>query len=164
MSFCYFYTRTAIEGLWIEVFHLDNERIINSEKKRRISIVTIWFLASLLIAIFVPNITVVINYLGALAGAFMFLFPGIVNYVKKFVCLVFTLIINFKHFNGVCLLFYSLDRYNGRHDISIENLVDDKKYKRITNLLLTISVFYITFGTFIMSLVIAQSLIKDLRK
>jgi hypothetical protein len=83
LSFCYFYTRTAIEGLWIEVFHLDNERIINSEKKRRISIVTIWFLASLLIAIFVPNITVVINYLGALAGAFMFLFPGIVNYVKN---------------------------------------------------------------------------------
>lgn len=68
--------RTAIEGLWIELFHLDNEAIINSEKKRRITIVTIWFTASLLIAIFVPNITIVINYLGALAGAFMFMFPG----------------------------------------------------------------------------------------
>lgn len=61
-------------------------------------------------------------------------------------------------------MFYSLDRYNGRHDISIENLLDDRKYKRTTNLLLVISVFYITFGTFIMSLVVSQALLNDLRK
>jgi len=71
-----FCARTAIEGLWIEVFSLSTEQILNSERTRRIVIVTVWFFSSLLIAIFLPNITVVINYLGALAGAFMFLFPG----------------------------------------------------------------------------------------
>jgi len=71
-----FCARTAIEGLWIEVFKLNNDQIINSERIRRVIIVTVWFVSTLLIAIFLPNITVVINYLGALAGAFMFLFPG----------------------------------------------------------------------------------------
>ena len=68
--------RTAIEGLWIELFNLDEQRILNNEKTRRFFIVTTWFILSLLIAIFIPNITVVIHYLGALAGAFMFIFPG----------------------------------------------------------------------------------------
>lgn len=71
-----FCARTAIEGLWIEAYRLDAEAIVTGEKKRRVIIVTTWFVSSLLIAIYVPNITVVINYLGALAGAFMFVFPG----------------------------------------------------------------------------------------
>lgn len=133
-----FCARTAIEGIWIEVFKLDNEAIINSEKKRRIIIVTLWYIISLLIAIFVPNITIVINYLGALAGAFMFLFPGL------------------------CLLFYSLDRANGNHNIQIESIEDEKKFNRTTNILLCLSVFYATFGTFVMALVVCQSFLNDL--
>ncbi len=55
---------------------MDRQRIVENEKKRRVFIVTVWYLLSLLIALFVPNITFVIRYLGALAAAFMFIFPG----------------------------------------------------------------------------------------
>ena len=68
--------RTAIEGLWVELFRLDRQKIINNERKRRILIVSVWFVLTLLIALFIPNITFVIRYLGALAAAFMFIFPG----------------------------------------------------------------------------------------
>ena len=85
MFFNYFkYFRTAIEGLWIELFKLDSEKIITDERKRRISIVTIWFMLSLVIALFIPNISIVIRYLGALAGTFMFIFPGKFNFKNGF--------------------------------------------------------------------------------
>lgn len=71
-----FCARTAIEGLWVEMRNLDAYNVERFEKYRRICIVTIWFFLSLVIALFVPNITVVIHYLGALAGTFMFVFPG----------------------------------------------------------------------------------------
>jgi len=76
MMLCLNMYRTAIEGLWIELCNLNEQSILNNEKTRRFSIVTTWFILSLLIAIFIPNITIVIHYLGALAGAFMFIFPG----------------------------------------------------------------------------------------
>jgi len=134
-----FCARTAIEGLWIELFHLDNQTIVNMEKRRRVIIVTVWFVLSLLIALFIPNITIVIGYLGALAGAFMFIFPGL------------------------CLMLYSLDRSRTLGADAIENIEDETKFNRTTNLLLVVSVFYITFGTFVMALVVTQSLSKDLK-
>ena len=60
----------------MELLHLDRQKVIENEKKRRILIVSIWYVLSLLIALFIPNITFVIRYLGALAAAFMFIFPG----------------------------------------------------------------------------------------
>lgn len=72
-----FCARTAIEGVWIELFQLNSEMIMRYEKWRRFSIVTVWFILSLLVALFIPNITMVINYLGALAATFMFIFPGL---------------------------------------------------------------------------------------
>jgi len=71
---------------------LERQRVVENEKKRRIFIVSIWYLLSLLIALFVPNITFVIRYLGALAAAFMFIFPG-----KKLILNV----LNFKFFTQV---------------------------------------------------------------
>ena len=71
-----FCARTAIEGVWIEVFRLNTDIIMRYEKHRRFLIVTIWFLLSLVVALFIPNITLVINYLCALAATFMFIFPG----------------------------------------------------------------------------------------
>ena len=71
-----FCARTAIEGLWIEMRNLDQHSIQTYEKFRRVCVVSVWFFLSLLIALFVPNITIVIHYLGALAGTFMFIFPG----------------------------------------------------------------------------------------
>merc|ERR1712025_836081 len=47
------------------------------EKIRRGCIVTPWFLATVLIAIEIPNIGAVINMLGSLAAIFIFVFPGV---------------------------------------------------------------------------------------
>ena len=124
--------RTAIEGLWIEVFHLDSQTIISQEKRRRVLIVTIWFLLSLLTALFIPNITIVIHYLGALAATFMFIFPG------------------------MCLLLMILNSDN-----LIESINSDAIYRRRPKLLLSIAIFYILVGTFIIGLVVTQSLQKD---
>jgi Transmembrane amino acid transporter protein len=52
---------------------LDVER---NEKRRRILLTLVWFLASLLIAVFVPDIGKVIALLGSLVAIFIFVFPG----------------------------------------------------------------------------------------
>jgi len=44
---------------------------------RRVVIATIWFVASLVMAIEIPNIGAVINMLGSLAAVFIFVFPGL---------------------------------------------------------------------------------------
>ena len=41
----------------------------------RVSIATVWVLSSCALAILVPNIAVVINYLGSLAILFVFILP-----------------------------------------------------------------------------------------
>lgn len=48
----------------------------NSSLKRRILIVGVWFSTSLAGAVFLPNISLAIHYLGALAASFIFIFPG----------------------------------------------------------------------------------------
>lgn len=45
--------------------------------KFRVFITLIWYILSLVIAVLVPDISPVINFLGALSAAFMFIFPGI---------------------------------------------------------------------------------------
>ncbi len=44
--------------------------------KRRVIIVCLWFSTSLAGAVFLPNISLAIHYLGALAASFIFFFPG----------------------------------------------------------------------------------------
>jgi len=44
--------------------------------KRRIIIVCLWFFTTLGGAVFLPNISLAIHYLGALAASFIFVFPG----------------------------------------------------------------------------------------
>ncbi|OAD60465.1 Putative sodium-coupled neutral amino acid transporter 7 [Eufriesea mexicana] len=50
---------------------------INVTIKCRIFITLIWYILSLIIAVFVPDISPVINLLGTLSAAFIFIFPGI---------------------------------------------------------------------------------------
>ena len=45
--------------------------------KLRILVVCLWFFTSLAGAVFLPNITLAIHYLGALAASFIFIFPGL---------------------------------------------------------------------------------------
>jgi hypothetical protein len=44
--------------------------------KRRVFIVCLWFFTTLAGAVFLPNISLAIHYLGALAASFIFFFPG----------------------------------------------------------------------------------------
>ena len=44
--------------------------------KRRVLIVCLWFFTTLIGAVFLPNISLAIHYLGALAASFIFIFPG----------------------------------------------------------------------------------------
>jgi hypothetical protein len=43
---------------------------------RRVLIVCFWFFSTLIGAVFLPNISLAIHYLGALAASFIFIFPG----------------------------------------------------------------------------------------
>ena len=48
--------------------------------KRRVVIVFLWFFSTLAGAVFLPNISLAIHYLGALAASFIFIFPGLCLY------------------------------------------------------------------------------------
>ncbi|CAF1439731.1 unnamed protein product [Adineta steineri] len=48
--------------------------------KRRVLIVCLWFFTTLAGAVFLPNISLAIHYLGALAASFIFIFPGLCLY------------------------------------------------------------------------------------
>eukprot|EP00092_Neocalanus_flemingeri_P002067 GFUD01002206.1.p1 GENE.GFUD01002206.1~~GFUD01002206.1.p1 ORF type:complete len:526 (-),score=56.45 GFUD01002206.1:45-1622(-) len=49
----------------------------SKEKTRRYTIATIWFVATILLAIEIPNIGAVIHVLGSFAAIFIFVFPGV---------------------------------------------------------------------------------------
>jgi sodium-coupled neutral amino acid transporter 7/8 len=56
------------------------------EQRRRITIATIWYILTLVLAILSPDIGSVIDMLGSLAAIFIFVFPGklCVQYVNIF--------------------------------------------------------------------------------
>lgn len=75
---CVVYTcRGALDGLYTEFAKLSTDEVIYGEKRRRIIITILWFVTSLLFAIFTPNIGVVIELLGSLASANVFVFPSL---------------------------------------------------------------------------------------
>ena len=57
-------------------FKLTEETAAVNEFKRRCVIAIVWFTSNLLIALYVPNIAIVIDVLGGLAALFIFFFPG----------------------------------------------------------------------------------------
>ncbi|KAK7114363.1 sodium-coupled neutral amino acid transporter 7-like [Littorina saxatilis] len=68
--------RAAFDCLWIALWKMTDEQIIARERPRRLTVSTIWFAITLLLAVFIPNIGVVIQILGAFAAIFIFIFPG----------------------------------------------------------------------------------------
>ncbi|OWF56382.1 putative sodium-coupled neutral amino acid transporter 7 [Mizuhopecten yessoensis] len=68
--------RAALDCLWVDVRRMSPERVEETERPRRILVTIIWFVATLAMAIFIPNIGVVIQILGAFAAIFIFVFPG----------------------------------------------------------------------------------------
>lgn len=69
--------RAAFDCLWTDLRRLSPETIISTEKSRRITVTLVWFTATLALAVFIPNIGVVIRILGAFAAIFIFFFPGL---------------------------------------------------------------------------------------
>jgi len=57
----------------------DEPRVQSTREERiyRLTIASVWFVLTLLVALCVPDIGVVISLLGGFAAAFMFLFPGL---------------------------------------------------------------------------------------
>lgn len=68
--------RVAIDSLWVGVRRQPAADADVMERLRRIITTLIWFIISLLIALFIPDIGVVISLLGGLAAIFIFVFPG----------------------------------------------------------------------------------------
>ncbi|GAB1597389.1 putative sodium-coupled neutral amino acid transporter 7 [Argonauta hians] len=72
----HFCGRAGLESLWCYIFKLSAASANENEKKRRIIMTSCWFLTTLLLAVLIPNIGVVIAFLGTLAAVFIFVFPG----------------------------------------------------------------------------------------
>ncbi|CAF1278576.1 unnamed protein product [Adineta ricciae] len=72
--------RTAIDSLSNETTASIIATDVEHSTKRRILIVCLWYFSTLTAAVFLPNISVAIHYLGALAASFIFIFPGLCLY------------------------------------------------------------------------------------
>lgn len=76
------YFRAALVSLWVDIRKMSLHEIEDSERNRRIIVTIVWFILTLLLAVFIPNIGVVIQILGAFAAVFIFIFPGKKVYIK----------------------------------------------------------------------------------
>lgn len=65
-----------MDSLWLEIRRPPIVDADMAERRRRVLMTVVWFTSSLLIALFIPNIGVVISVLGSLAAIFIFVFPG----------------------------------------------------------------------------------------
>ncbi|KAH7982890.1 hypothetical protein HPB52_008022 [Rhipicephalus sanguineus] len=74
LTFC---GRTAVDDLYGQFRGLDEDAKRKRELFRRITIVSIWFCTTVVLACLVPNISIVIRIIGSLAATFIFVFPGL---------------------------------------------------------------------------------------
>lgn len=68
--------RGALDGLYGEIRKLSAEELKSSDNSRRIVITTIWFISTVLLAIFAPDISATLQLLGSMASINVFVFPG----------------------------------------------------------------------------------------
>jgi len=75
LSFC---GNAAVADLWVDPSESEGVLQLDPQIKDnfRIVCVTVWFFATLVLAILMPNIGSVIQLLGSLAAVFIFIFPG----------------------------------------------------------------------------------------
>lgn len=69
--------RAVIEGLWLRYQGMPVEEDVGRERRRRVLQTLVWFLLTLLLALFIPDIGKVISVIGGLAACFIFVFPGV---------------------------------------------------------------------------------------
>lgn len=76
-AFCFcFLARAVLEGLWLRYKGETVEEDVVRERRRRLVQTVTWFLLTLLLALFIPDIGRVISLIGGLAACFIFVFPG----------------------------------------------------------------------------------------
>lgn len=68
--------RAVLEGLWLRYTGVTVEEDVVRERRRRLLQTISWFLLTLLLALFIPDIGKVISVIGGLAACFIFVFPG----------------------------------------------------------------------------------------
>ncbi|XP_019361381.1 PREDICTED: putative sodium-coupled neutral amino acid transporter 7 [Gavialis gangeticus] len=73
----HFCGRAVIEGLWLRYKGETVEEDVVLERRRRVFQTVSWFLLTLLLALFIPDIGKVISVIGGLAACFIFVFPGL---------------------------------------------------------------------------------------
>ncbi|KAM4720698.1 sodium-coupled neutral amino acid transporter 7 [Rhinophrynus dorsalis] len=69
--------RAVLEGLWLRFTAQEPGEDPGRERCRRILQTVIWFVLTLLLALFIPDIGRVISLIGGLAACFIFIFPGL---------------------------------------------------------------------------------------
>ncbi|XP_076771813.1 sodium-coupled neutral amino acid transporter 7 isoform X2 [Arvicanthis niloticus] len=73
----HFCGRAVVEGLWLRYKGMPVEEDVDRERRRRVLQTLVWFLLTLLLALFIPDIGKVISVIGGLAACFIFIFPGL---------------------------------------------------------------------------------------
>lgn len=73
----HFCGRAVIEGLWLRFRGEQVELCVRREQRRRIFQTLVWFVVTLVLALFIPDIGRVISLIGGLAACFIFVFPGL---------------------------------------------------------------------------------------
>ncbi|XP_009194834.2 putative sodium-coupled neutral amino acid transporter 7 isoform X2 [Papio anubis] len=73
----HFCGRAVVEGLWLRYQGVPVEEDVGRERRRRVLQTLVWFLLTLLLAFFIPDIGKVISVIGGLAACFIFVFPGL---------------------------------------------------------------------------------------
>ncbi|XP_077166367.1 sodium-coupled neutral amino acid transporter 7 [Paroedura picta] len=73
----HFCGRAVLEGLWLRYKGETVEEDVVRERRRRLLQTCTWFLLTLLLALFIPDIGRVISLIGGLAACFIFVFPGL---------------------------------------------------------------------------------------
>ncbi|XP_074864805.1 sodium-coupled neutral amino acid transporter 7 isoform X2 [Carettochelys insculpta] len=73
----HFCGRAVLEGLWLRYKGEPVEEDVVRERRRRVLQTVSWFLLTLLLALFIPDIGKVISLIGGLAACFIFVFPGL---------------------------------------------------------------------------------------
>ena len=68
--------REAVSNLWVNLMHSSDSDVAVTERRRRITIASVWFVLTLVLALVSPDIGSVIDMLGSLAAIFIFVFPG----------------------------------------------------------------------------------------
>lgn len=116
-----FPSRAVVEGLWLRFQGEQVEVCVRRERRRRILQTLVWFIVTLILALFIPDIGRVISLIGGLAACFIFVFPGnafciffVGNHiVLPFLCHTVTTVCRI-HPTGLCLMQAKLSETDDR--------------------------------------------------